>query len=171
MGKQLYCYKLVLLQDHLPPSIATKTQIKKMEQVVRFCTFVLNEGWFNCPVATIAPRLHLSLLQNIMQYKIIDFEVAKSVEKAFLRHTWYLVGKMVPLFLWDEDLLEQERKGLKLLPIVVLSTLLNSSTEWGVIGVNPTWQKTEDRSDSRVVWSVCFWIGRLGVPFRVGSNQ
>ena len=27
------------------------------------------------------------------------------------------------------------------------------------------------RSDGRVVWSVCFWIGRLGVQFRVGSNQ
>ena len=25
--------------------------------------------------------------------------------------------------------------------------------------------------DSRVVWSVCFWIGRLRVRFRVGSNQ
>ena len=28
-----------------------------------------------------------------------------------------------------------------------------------------------NRSDGRVVWSVCFWIGRLGVRFRVGSNQ
>ena len=27
------------------------------------------------------------------------------------------------------------------------------------------------RLDGRVVWSVCFWIGRLGVRLRVGSNQ
>ena len=31
--------------------------------------------------------------------------------------------------------------------------------------------KKENRLDGRVVWSVCFWIGRLGVRFRVGSNQ
>ena len=43
MGKQLYCYKLVLLQDHLPPGIATKSQIKKMERFVQFCTFVFND--------------------------------------------------------------------------------------------------------------------------------
>ena len=28
-----------------------------------------------------------------------------------------------------------------------------------------------NRSDGRVVQSVCFWNGRLGVRFRVGSNQ
>ena len=112
MGKQLYCYKLILLQEYLPRGIATKDQIKKMERIVQFCTFVLNDWWLNCSVATSAPRQDLTLLQNIKNYKEIDECLAKSAEKAFLRHTWYMVGEMVPLALWDEDLVVEQKQGL-----------------------------------------------------------
>ena len=111
MAKQLYCYKLVLLQEYLPTGIATKDQIKKMERIVQFCTFVFNEWWLNCSVATSAPRQDLTLLQNIRNYKELDERVAKSAEKAFLRHTWYMVGEMVPLALWDEDLVVEQKRG------------------------------------------------------------
>ena len=50
MGMQLYCYKLVLLQDHLTPGIDGTSQISKMEDLVKFTTFVFNEWCFNCPV-------------------------------------------------------------------------------------------------------------------------
>ena len=112
MSKQLYSYKLVILRHQLPDGIVTQTQINKMERFVQFCTFVLNEWWFNCPDAASAPRQDLSLFQQIRKYKEIDEEVAKSAEKAFLRHTWYLVGEMIPLALWDTDLKEEQRRGL-----------------------------------------------------------
>ena len=112
MGKQLYCYKLILLQEYLPRGIATKDQIKIMEHIVQFCTFVLNDWWLNCSVATSAPRQDLTLLQNIKNYKEIDECLAKSAEKAFLRHTWYMVGEMVPLAMWDEDLVVEQKQGL-----------------------------------------------------------
>jgi len=86
MSKQLYCYKLVLLQEYLPPGIATMDQLKKMKRLVQFCTFVFNYWWLNCPVAAFASRQDLTLLQNIRQYKEIDECVIKSAEKAFLRH-------------------------------------------------------------------------------------
>ena len=50
--------------------------------------------------------------QNIIQYKSIDEDVAESARKAFLRHTWYLVGEMIPIATWDEDLIENERRRL-----------------------------------------------------------
>ena len=72
MGKQFYCYKLVFLEDYLPPDIATKCQMKKLERSVQLCTFVFNDWWLNGSVATSALRQDLRLLQNIMQYKNID---------------------------------------------------------------------------------------------------
>ena len=112
MGMQLYCYKLVLLQDHLSPGIVSKSQISKMERLVKFTAFVFNEWWFNFPVATSAPRQDLELLLNCRKYKDVDEGVACSVEKALKRHTWYLTGEMVPLALWDEDLADTERTSL-----------------------------------------------------------
>ena len=112
MSKKLYCYKLVLLQDHLPPGVATQSQIKKLERIVQFFIFVFNDWLLNCSVATSVSRQDLTLLQNIMQYKSIDEGVTTSAQKVFLRHTWYMMGEMIPIVLWDEDLLEDERRGL-----------------------------------------------------------
>ena len=66
MGMQLYGYKLVILQDHLTPGIVRTSQISKMEDLVKFTTFVFNEWCFNCPVATFATWQDLELLLNFV---------------------------------------------------------------------------------------------------------
>ena len=99
-------------QDHIPAGIVSRSQIQKLERVVKFSTFVLNDWWFNCPVATSAPRQDLGLMANINQYKKIDERLAKSAETAIRMHTWYLTGEMVPLALWNENFVEDELRSL-----------------------------------------------------------
>lgn len=111
MGKQLYCYKIVLLQDNLRPGIASKAQIKKIKRIVNFCTYVYNIWWFQCPLATSAPALDMELVSNLKAYEAIDEAVAKSALQAFRKHTWYLHAEMVPLALWDENL-EASKKAM-----------------------------------------------------------
>ena len=112
MGKQLYCYKMVLLQDKLPPGIASKAQLEKMQRIVNFCTYVYNIWWFQCPLATSAPALDLELIENLNNYKSIDEQVATSALKSFRRHTWYIHAEMVPLALWDCDMDDDRKEKL-----------------------------------------------------------
>ena len=42
----------------------------------------------------------------------MDEGVAKSAQKAVLRHTWYMMGELIPIALWDEDLIKDERRRL-----------------------------------------------------------
>ena len=64
MGKQLYCYKMAILQEYILQGIASKSQLQKISGFVDFCTFVLNSWWFNCPLAASAPHHDLELISN-----------------------------------------------------------------------------------------------------------
>ena len=55
MGKQLYCYKIVMLQEYIPQGIASKSQLQKISRFVDFCTFAFNSWWFllsSCSIST-----------------------------------------------------------------------------------------------------------------------
>ena len=81
MEKQLYCNKLVLLQEYLPRGIATNDQTKKMERIGQFCTFVLKNCCLYWSVATSALRPDLTLLQNMKNYKEIAERLASQQKK------------------------------------------------------------------------------------------
>ena len=104
MAKQLHCYKIVLLQNHLPSRIVSKYQIVKTEKFVDFCTFVFNEWWFSCPLAASAPLQNLKLATNIQSYAPIDKIISDAALKALNRHAWYLTGELISLALWDNKL-------------------------------------------------------------------
>ena len=112
MGKQLYCYKMVMLRKHLPMELISSTQLDKMQRVVTFLTHVYNIWWFQCPLATSAPRLDLELVKNLIQYRSIDEEVSSSALKSFRKHTWYLHAEMVPLALRDSELDYRQKQKL-----------------------------------------------------------
>ena len=110
MGKQLYCYKMAMLQEYIPPGIASKSQLQKISRFVDFCTFVLNLWWFNCPLAASAPHQDLELVNNIKSFANVDPVVSAAALKAFSRHTSYLSGELIPLALWDEEVTYKEKK-------------------------------------------------------------
>lgn len=112
MGKQIYCYKMVMLQHYVPEGIISKSQLEKITRFIDFCTFVFNEWWYNCPLAASAPQQDLKLVQNIQSYAGIDKVISAAALKAFSRHTWYLSGELIPLALWDEDVISTEKENL-----------------------------------------------------------
>ena len=60
--------------------------------------------WYQCPIASAAPRLDLEFVEAIKAYESIDLKLAQAALKVFKRHTWYLHGEMIPLALWDKHL-------------------------------------------------------------------
>ena len=111
MGKQLYCYKMAMLQEYIPQGIASKSPLQKIFRVVDFCTVVFNL-WLNCPLAASAPHQDLELDNNIKSFANVDPVVSAAALKAFSRHTWYLSGELIPLALWDEDVTYEEKNLL-----------------------------------------------------------
>ena len=112
MGKQLYWYKMAMLQEYIPQGIASKSQLQKISRFVDFCIFVFNSWWFNCPLAASAPHQDLELDNNITSFANVDPVVSAAALKAFWRHTWYLSGELIPLTLWDEDVPYEEKNLL-----------------------------------------------------------
>ena len=72
MGKQLCCYKTVVLQEYIPQGIASKSQLHEISRFVDFSTFVFNSWWFNCPLAASAPHQDLELVNDIKSFANID---------------------------------------------------------------------------------------------------
>ena len=112
MGKQLYCYKMAMLQEYIPQGIASRSQLQKISRFVDFCTFVFTSWWFNCPLAASSPHQDLELVNNIKSFANVDPVVSAAALKAFSRHTWYLSGELIPLALWDEDVTYEEKNLL-----------------------------------------------------------
>ena len=94
----------MMLQDSLPPGIATKDQLKKMRRIIDFCALVYTLWWYQCPIASAASRLDLEFVEAIKAIESIDLKLAQAALKVFKRHTWYLHGEMIPLALWDKHL-------------------------------------------------------------------
>ena len=40
MGKQLYCFKMVLLSESMPQGVVSRVQLAKLKRIVNFCTFI-----------------------------------------------------------------------------------------------------------------------------------
>ena len=83
MGKQLYCYKMAMLQEYIPQGIVSKSQLQKISRFVDFCTFVYNSWWFNCPLAASTPHQNLELDNNIKSFANVDPVVSAAALKAF----------------------------------------------------------------------------------------
>ena len=91
MAKQLYCFKIVLLQDYIPEGIMSKAQLQKITRFVDFCSFVFNSWQFNCSLAASAPSLDIKLFNDIRSFATVDSVVSNAAIKAFSRHAWYLI--------------------------------------------------------------------------------
>ena len=61
------CYKMAMLQEYIPPGIASKSQLQKISRFVDFCSFVFNLQWFNYFFAASVPHQDLELV-NIKNF-------------------------------------------------------------------------------------------------------
>jgi len=116
MAKMLYSLKIALLVkdiSELPPgTITTRQQVPKIRAFVTFVTHVYGIWWLTCKKTVDAPWHDLQLYKCLMQYKMIDKNIAQSATRALNRHLWYLTAEMVPLALFSHHVPDTERKLL-----------------------------------------------------------
>lgn len=106
MAKAIYCLKIYLFRDQFS---LTDLERKAIEDI---CLFIINiyvKAWFNAHKPTLAPNQDLQLLKFLIQYRIIDKEVADKALSTIINHLWYLNSEQVA-FLFFDDTLEKHVK-------------------------------------------------------------
>jgi len=107
MAKLLYSLKIALLEkdiSELPPgTITTRQQVPNIRAFVTFVTHVYCIWWQTCKKTVDAPWHDLQLYKRLMQYKMIDKNIAQSATRDLNRHRWYLTAEMVPLALFSHN--------------------------------------------------------------------
>ena len=68
--------------------------------------------WFTCTSATLAPWVDLKLYKNLLDYRVINVDVAKSAILALKRHLWYLTPEIVFLSMFSAEVPTDERSHI-----------------------------------------------------------
>lgn len=101
MAKAIYCLKIYLFRNQFS---LTDLERKAIEDI---CLFIINiyvKAWFNAHEPTLAPNQDLQLLKSLVQYRIIDKEVADKALSKIINHLWYLNSEQVAFSFFDDTL-------------------------------------------------------------------
>ena len=80
-----------------------------MKNVALFVGLFHASWYFKAPLASSAPKLHLTSYSQMHRVKEFLPDVASTVLKSMSGHLWYLTPQCVPLALVDEGLAPGER--------------------------------------------------------------
>jgi len=90
MAKLLYSLKIALLPkdiSELPSgTVTTIQQVPMIRVFVRFVTHVYSIWWLTCKNKVDAPWNDLQLYRRLIQYEVIDKNIAQSATRALNRH-------------------------------------------------------------------------------------
>ena len=117
MAKVIYAIKLVLLEQQitdLPRGTVTAAhQVGKLRDFVDFMTHVYCAWWLTSSSVTRAAWNDLALIKTLLKYTCVNKPIAESALRAFERHHWYVTAELVPLGLFDDDVVpDVERHAL-----------------------------------------------------------
>ena len=117
MAKVIYAIKVVLLEQQitvLPRGAVTVAhQVGKLRDFVDFMTHVYCAWWLTSSSVTQAAWNDLGLIKTLLKYSCVNKPIAESALRAFERHHWYLTAELVPLSLFDNDVVpDVERHAL-----------------------------------------------------------
>ena len=87
MSKILFSIKIVLLNEkiaELPKgAVFGRDQLDKVMRFVQFIIFCYVPWWLRAPVAASAPSSDLNLINDVIDFKKLDSDIASSALKAF----------------------------------------------------------------------------------------
>ena len=66
--------------------------------------------WFSVPCAASAPKSDLQFPKRLVNYKSVNLDIAKAVQKRFSNHLWYLSEELVGLSFFDGSFVGVKRK-------------------------------------------------------------
>ena len=116
--QSVYSMKIFLLSRQL--DIYSKEQLDQIKSVAILVGLFHAPWYFMCPLASSAPKLHLSTIQQMKKLQRFLPGPAKVVLASISLHLWYLTPQCIPLALTDESLSVDQRSmiaiGLKNIP-------------------------------------------------------
>lgn len=98
MSKIIYCLKIYLFWSQFKLS---KVVLKELEEFNKFVIKIYLKAWFLCQIPTIAPRIDLQLLKDLVQYKKQNQKLGSAALKSFSRHLWYISDYLIGLSFFD----------------------------------------------------------------------
>jgi hypothetical protein len=98
MSKAIYSIKVWLFQSQFK---LTPRESRGLLQLNIFLAKVYIKFWFQAPVAAMAPRNDLQLLQLLDSYP--DREISRATSRKLAGHLWYLSEDLILLSLFDPE--------------------------------------------------------------------
>ena len=117
MAKVIYAIKLVLLEQQITAlprgAVTVAHQVSKLRDFVDFMTHVYCAWWLTSSSVTRAAWNDLVLVKTLHKYTCVNKPISESALRAFGRHYWYVTAELVPLSLFDDDVIpDVERHAL-----------------------------------------------------------
>ena len=94
--------------------MVSKEEHQKLERFCDFCVMICVPWWLTSSIACAAPNNNLKLIKQLSVYKNVDKEISESALGTMMRRRWYLTGELVPLSLFDKELVPQVREEVAL---------------------------------------------------------
>ena len=120
---------------------------KEKQEVATIAEFVglfYAKAFFRCPLPSAAPATDLTLMSEMLQYRLLHPKLSFQCLQSCYRHLWYLTPSLVVLALADKDTLasEKEEMGKKLFAIPRPETITPGKPvfpviEWGLDSAPP----------------------------------
>ena len=108
--QSIYSMKIYLLSRQL--DIYNEEELEQIKSVALFVGLFHAPWYFMCPLASSAPMLHLSSIQQMKKLQKILPELAEVILASISLHLWYLTPQSIPLALADETLSADQRSWI-----------------------------------------------------------
>ena len=92
MGQLLHIEKLFMLSDQLPSTTKIMPQRTRMTQ---FLVLFYTISCLNASLGANAPYNDLKFILQMMDYRAVDNEIAKTALQKILKNRWYLTAELV----------------------------------------------------------------------------
>ena len=108
--QSIYSMKVYLLSRQL--DIYSAKELEDIKSVGLFVGLFHTPWYFQSPLASKAPMLHLASIHQMKKLKNILPDLADVILKSISLHLWYLTPQSIPLALTDEDLSADKRSQI-----------------------------------------------------------
>ena len=108
--QSIYSMKIFLLSRQL--DIYSAEELEEIKSLGIFVGLFHAPWYFQCPLASTAPMLHLSSIHQMKKLKSILPDLAEVILESISLHLWYLTPQSIPLALTDENLSADQRSWI-----------------------------------------------------------
>ena len=111
MAQSIYFMKLKLLSTQIN-LVSTAAAKKEVDSISEFVALFYTCWFLKSSITTVAPRLDLEALWEMIMYREYRPEIAERCIRSMSNHLWYLHPSIIPFSLLDSELKEDEKREI-----------------------------------------------------------